>query len=153
MAYEKKRIKILNILKQVFWDTNYFSSISLGLPDVKNFPNVTLLPSLHIARTEESIAYGTNFQAESDMGIMLIGVCQSSSDLDIVKTELQEEIEEVAFNLLTNNDFVSLATIIQINSVDFSPLSLAPLGYVIPILPPFGIVKINGFINFLYNIK
>lgn len=153
MAYEKKRIKLLNILKKVFWDTNYFSSVSVGLPDASTFPNVTMLPSLHIARADESISYGTNYQAESDMGFTLIGVCEGVKDLDIIKTELQEEIEEVAFGLLTNDDFLTLATIIQINSVDFSPLSLAPLGYVIPILPPFGIVKINGFVNFLYDIK
>jgi len=153
MAYENKRIKLLNILKSVFWETNYFHELSMGLPDVKNFPNVQSLPSLHIARTEEPISYATNYQAESDMGITLIGVCQAASDLDIVKTELQEKIEETAFSLLTNDDFLNLATYIVINNVDFSPLSLAPLGYVIPILPPFGVVKINGFINFLYDIK
>ena len=153
MAYENKRIKILNILKEVFWDTNYFAEVSVGMPDVRNFPNVQLLPSLHIARAEESIEYMTNLEAESKMGITFIGACQAASDLDIVKTELQEKIEEVAFGLLGNDDFLTLATYLVITSVDFSPLSLAPLGYVVPILPPFGIVKINSFIQFLYNIK
>jgi len=152
MTYENKRVKILNILKDVFWNTNYFQEVSVGLPDVKNFPNVNLLPSLHIARAEESTAFATNYQIESEMGVTFIGACQSSEDLDIVKTELQEEIEEVVYNLLSNDDFLTLATSIQIDNIEFSPITLAPLGYTLSILPPFGIVKINAAVDFLYNV-
>lgn len=153
MAYEKKRIQILNIVKQVFWDTNYFADVDVGLPDAKNFPNATALPSLHIARASESIEYGTNYQAESRMGLEFIGACRASRGLDIAKTELQEEIEEVAFGLLSNNDFLNLATYIVITSADLTPLSLAPMGYIVPVLPPFGIVKVSGYVQFMYNVK
>jgi hypothetical protein len=152
MTLERKRKNILVLIGAAFEARPFWQEIQYCTPVPGNsYPNATKLPSLHIDRSVEAMADLPNISRETDFPLELIGTCLSPHRLTYAKIDLEDEIEETLYSLLRDDDFRALATQIKVTGCDPTPYALAPLGATIPILPPFGVVRLTVSIVFLYG--
>lgn len=153
MTLERVRKPILGIIGAAFEALPKFKQVQYCVPIPGNaYPNATILPSIHIDRGIEAMTDCTNQSRESSFGIEIIGTVLSADRLALAKCDIQDDIEETLYGLLLNNDFRALATQIKVMTCDATPLALMPLGVSVPILPPFGIVRISAVVVFEYGI-
>lgn len=146
-----KRRKIFNLIASFFDAQLKYKEVKRQLPDVGTWPNAQNCPSVHIARGLEPISPMTANEHESYLGIEIIGVLHAPADMTLAQCDFQDEIEETFMSLQHDNDFLALATLVAVTQADPTPLSLAPLGILKPILPPFGVVRITGHVLFYYE--
>jgi hypothetical protein len=152
MTLERKRKSILGIIGEAFEALPKYKDVQYCVPIPGNaYPNAVNLPSVHIDRSLEAMTDCTNQTRESNFGIEIIGTVMSANRLALAKCDIQDDIEETLYALLLNDDFRALATQIKVTTCDPTPLALMPLGVSVPILPPFGIVRISGVIVFEYG--
>lgn len=147
-----KRKKIFNLIENTFRAQLKYKEVVGQLPDVATFPNAQACPGVYIARGLEPIAPMTASEHESRLGFEAIGVLYALGNMTVDQCDFQDEIEETLMSLQHDNDFLVLATLIAVTQVDPTPLSLAPLGIIKPVLPPFGVVRITGHVLFYYEV-
>lgn len=151
MTMEKGiRKQLLNMIISKYEEKPKFKRVIDGLPNAQTFPNANNLPEVYIGLSPSPLAPLTNQHYETDFGIEVIGALLESKNLSTALVDLQDDLEEILFSLMLDSTFQSLATLIKVNQADPSPLSLAPLGYRNPILPPFGVLRISAAINLRY---
>lgn len=148
---KEKRKKIFNLIESFFVAQPKYKEVVGQLPDVATFPNAQRCPGVFIARGIEPISPMTSMDHESRMGFEIIGILYASDHMTAAQCDYQDEIEETIMSLQHDNSFLALATLIAVTQVDPTPLSLAPLGILKPILPPFGVLRISGHILFHYQ--
>ena len=152
MAMTKgKRKQIFNLLKGKFDAQPKYKEVIAQLPDAATFPNANTLPSIHIVKSLEPIQPMTAREHESFMGFEAIGALMASDNLTLAQCDFEDEMEETIMSLQHDNDFLAVATQVLITQADCTPLSLAPLGIINPVLPPFGVVRITGHFVFYYE--
>ena len=93
----------------------------------------------------------TNKEKTSNFPVDVILFVHAPGDVDIVKSDAQDEAEEALMELQVEDDFTALATEIKVISCDTSPLALAPFGVQGSILPPYGAVRLSVEITFDYQ--
>jgi hypothetical protein len=153
MTLERKRKGILAIIGDAFDALPKYRGVQYCVPVPGTaYPNAISLPSVHIARSLEAMADLTNSSRESNFGIEIIGTVMSADRLDFAKIDIQDDIEETLYSLLVDDNFRALATQIKVMSCDLTPIALMPLGVSIPILPPFGVVRVTAAVVFEYGI-
>lgn len=151
MTLERKRKPIIGIIGSAF-SAPKFKEVQYCVPiPGQTYPNAVNLPSVHIDRSIESMVDLTNQSRESTLGLEFIGTVMSTNRLALAKCDIQDDIEEVLYGLLLNDDFRALATQIKVMTCDATPLALMPLGVSIPVLPPFGIVRLSVSVVFEYG--
>lgn len=146
------RGRILNMIADAFEAKQYWKDIYMQLPR-EDFPNALKLPSVHIAHTTEALIPLTSKQKDDEFAfeiILAMTAGKASRRLDLLKCEITDRAEETLMELQTDNAFRVIAALINVNSVDASPLSLAPLGIAKAILPPFGAVRLSCDVLFRY---
>ncbi|MBU8914214.1 MAG: hypothetical protein KOO61_09340 [Spirochaetales bacterium] len=145
-----KRKKIINLIKNKFLTKGFFKSFSASVP-TNLAPNAQSLPSAHLARTIENMRRLTNGQKTSDFGFDLILIVHAPTDVDIVKSDAEDEAEETLLEMQAEDDFTDLGIEIKVTACDTGPLSLAPLGVQGSILPPYGAVRMSVEVTFDYQ--
>jgi hypothetical protein len=148
---KEKRKKIFNMMAAAFEGQPKYQEVVKQLPDVGTWPNAQNCPSVHIARSLEPIEPMTAMDHEARLGFELIGVVHASENLTLVQCDFEDEMEETIMSLQNDNDFLAVATLVAVTQCDPTPLSLAPLGIIKPILPPFGVVRLSGHVLFYYQ--
>lgn len=152
MTLERKRKEILGITGAAFEALPKYRNVQYCVPIPGNaYPNALTLPSIHIDRSLETMTDCTNQSRESNFGLELIGTVMSADRLALAKCDIQDDIEETLYALLLDDDFRALATQIKVLSCDATPVALMPLGVSVPVLPPFGIVRISVAVVFQYG--
>jgi len=153
MAFERKKKVILEMVGEAFEAVPKFKEVQYHVPVPGNeYPNAMLLPSIHLDRAIESLSGLTNISKQSEFGIEIIGTVESTDKLALVKCEIEEDIEEIVYGLIVNDAFRAVATQIHTTSVDATPYALMPLGARVPVLPPFGIVRVTAIVTFSYSV-
>lgn len=125
--------------------------VALQLPDAATFPNAQSCPGVWITRSLQPISPMTACEHESQLAFEVIGAVHEARNITIALCDLQDDIEETLMTLQHDNAFLAIATLIAVTSADPTPLTLAPLGYSRPILPPFGAVRVSGHVLFHYE--
>jgi hypothetical protein len=144
-----KRKKILNLVAETIRDTLYFGRV-VADPPGDPFPTALELPSVNVIRGLEPLSDLTNKDKHSEFGFETVVVVQADEDLELVKCDAQDVIEEALMNLQTDSAFTALAVMIKVDSADPTPRALADLGLTQPILPPFGVIRMRGRVLFDY---
>ena len=153
MAYERKRKPILVMIGEAFEAVPKFREVQYFIPVPGNsYPNAENLPSIHIDRAPEPLTGLTSQTKESNFGIEIIGTVMSAKKLALLKIEIEEDIEEIVYKLLLDDSFRAVATQIHTTNVDATPYSLMPLGASVPVLPPFGAVRVSANVLFEYTV-
>lgn len=145
-----KRKKIINLIEAKFLTKGFFKSFDSETP-TNLAPNANDLPSAHLARTIENMGRLTNGEKTSNLGFDLILFVHAPSNVDIVKSDAEDEAEEALMELQAEDDFTALAVEIKVTSCDTRPTSLAPLGVEGSILPPYGAVRMSVEVTFDYQ--
>lgn len=153
MTLERKRKDIIGMIGAAFEAMPKFAEVQYCIPIPGNaYPNANALPSIHIDRGIEDMADCTSSTRESNFGLEIVGTVMSADRLSPAKCDIQDDIEEVLYGLLSDSEFRALATQIKVTSADATPFALTPLGATVPILPPFGVVRLTAVIVFQYGI-
>jgi hypothetical protein len=144
------RRKILNILIAKVKTKRFFAKIESG-PPAKTLPAATLLPAAYIARSTETPVWQTGKKKESTFRLALFAIVRSEEELEQIKADAQDELEEALNDVIQDADFEAVADYIDIDNVDPGPLSLANFGIPVEIEPPFGAIRIDASVIFDYT--
>jgi len=146
-----KRRKLLNLVKNKLISKAFFGFVHLRFPE-RAVPDALNLPGVFMYRSAENLSRLTNAEKRSAFGIEFIVYVHSSTDLELVKADAEDELEEAIIELQTDSAFSDLSGVeIKVTGSDSSPLALASLGISEAVAPPFGAVRIVSEIVFDYQ--
>ena len=143
------RRKILQVALDVFRDNNYFLDVGARYPGYQ-LPDPTNVPSVYLARSNESPAWRTNKEAETDFPWSAFGFIFAEKDVELAKVDLQDQMELTIISLMTNTTFTAIADLVEINFIDPGPLALTQFGVEVEIQPPMGVIRMDVRTQFLY---
>lgn len=144
------RRKILNLLIAKVKTKRYFALVESGPPS-RTLPSANLVPAAYIARATETPKWQTGKKKESTFRMALFAIVRSEDELEQVKADAQDELEEALNDVIVDADFEAVADYIDIDNVDPGPLSLANFGIPVEIEPPFGAIRIDASVVFDYT--
>ena len=144
------RGRALNMVRDKFEAKLYFKAVETQVPTDPT-PNALSLPSVHIARAIENIREHTNVGHETDFPLDIVIFVHAPEDVDIAKSDAEDEALEALMELMIDADFREIVDEILIKTVDPGPRALAPLGYQGGVFPPYGAIRISVSLTFNYQ--
>lgn len=150
MAYtgRDKRRQILRQVQAAIEKRKYFSSVRVQMPPA---PPANRDREVYITRIPEQREEFTAAEVESVFRFAVVALVSSNDDIDLLKSDAEDRLEEALMSLQTDSAFRAIADIIAIDSVDPGPLALFPLGIEGPVVPPEGAIRLDVRTQFTYT--
>jgi len=145
-----KRRKILNLVKEKLESKLFFGTVLLQAPS-QAVPSATGLPSVFIFREDELMERLTNTEKRSMFGVGFVLYVEADTDIELVKADAQDVLEDALIELQIDAAFTALAVQILVQSASSGPLALAPLGLGAGVFPPYGAIRISAVVMFDYQ--
>lgn len=146
------RRKLMVMVGGCLADTMYFNSVYYESPP-DSFPSALEAPAAYIVRNTESLEDFTDSEKRSVFGFDVIAVVHESNELELVKTDAEDAIEQALMALQVVADFNALFEMVKVESADPTPMALADLGHSVPVMPPFGVVRMKCHVSFSYTVR
>lgn len=151
MAYEGgRRLKLVNLVAEVLKKKLFFSDVNFQLPVTP--------PSLadrgveaYIALGPENISGVTAQEVDSQFRLSVILFMRKNEDIDLWKLEIIDQAHEQLMSLQTDADFQTIASTIDVDTIDPGPLALQAYGLDFVVLPPSGVLRLDTRILLTYQ--
>jgi len=129
----------------------YFTSHVLHAP-IFPFPAREMLPALYMALTPASVRPETSYRMQTDFRFSIVAVFEIVGELDLLKCDAIDEIEEALLELQQDATFQASFAQINLDTIDPTPLSLSVFGFQPLILePPVGALRMDYTVDFHYD--
>ena len=151
MPYDglERRLKVYNLLETALKSKLFFKSVRLQMP--VNPPTATECPNAYVALTDGTSEGFTEKEKDEEMRVAVILFVRSDKNVDRAKIEALGRAEEVLMDLQTDADFMSVASMIDLDNYDAGPIALAVYGFDFQVLPPMGVIRLNFRITLSYT--
>lgn len=146
------RRTLLNMIGTVLENTTFFVSVHYQTP-TDLFPSALDYPAAHVVRQPEKLDDFTNSEKQSDFPFDIIAFVHGPNDLELLKTDAEDIVENALMSLQIDSDFTAIASMVKVDSADPTANALADLGVDVLILPPFGVVRMKCRIIFDYTVR
>jgi len=144
--------KLLSMAIDAIRHKAYFLSVQGQMPQWP-FPSSAQYPAAYVFGLTSPTDYLTNVEKRRRLRFAVIGFVEAHENLELVKMDCGDEIEEALEDLMSNSTFLSLAVQIKVTGFDPGPTALVELGIVPGVFPPFGAVRYDGEIEYDYDVS
>lgn len=128
----------------------FFKSWFLHAPAYP-FP-LEMLPACYLALTPVAVRPETANDIQNDFRFSVVALVFHAEELDLVKCDAADEIEEVFRDLQQDPEFMAVFSQIELETVDPGPLSLSVFGFdPLVVAPPVGAVRLDFVLDFHYS--
>lgn len=150
MAYEgQKRVTIYNLVAEELAKKLFFKKVKKQLPP--SDPSGLEDPQAYLALLPETIEGFTNKERLSSFRMAVVLFVRAETDVDLAKLDAIDKAENAINNLQTNASFEAVGSLIHVRNIDPGPLALAVFGLDWEIRPPFGVVRLDVEVEFIYQ--
>lgn len=147
---KKVRRKLMNKVIDALAAKPYFIRVKADWPEIP-LPAGMSYPSAFVFWKPERIEWLTNEEQSGTLGLSVVGFVQSGEDLELEKADCADYIIETLNDLLSDNEFRAIATLIRPTLLDPGALNMTDLGIQAGVNPPAGSVRVDAEIVFDYD--
>lgn len=146
-----KRRRLLALVFAKLEQRTFFKQHSASPPSIP-FPNKEKLPAVFVALTPASVRPETALEMQNDFRFSVVGLADANEELEFLKCDIADEIEEAVGELQVDPDFQAEFSQIDLETIDPGPLSLTVFGFEpLVISPPVGAVRMDYSVDFHYQ--
>jgi hypothetical protein len=146
------RRKLLNMVKLAIEKKTYFQRVVARRP-AWPLPDGAQTPAAFVFWMPSKMNYGTNEEKTGMLHFGVLGFVKEEEDLDLVKADCGDWIEEALEDMMKDSTFLQTAVQITVDRADPGPLALVELGINPGDMPPYGAVRVDGVIEYDYDAK
>jgi len=145
--------KFLTMIRAAVEAKNYFTGGVKTIVPTWPLPAQTQVPSAFVYWLPSKLDYLTTHEKRAQHEFAILGFVRAEADLELIKADCADEIEEAIEDLLVDASFRAIGVQVRMTAADPGPLALIDLGYRAGVYPPFGAVRMEGAVEYDYQAR